>query len=105
MRGVRRQPKYFLQMKTVFISYETISELESLYLSHEVLKGYQQNNETDDVSEGIFAIYEKILAIATADPIYGIIVSELGDIFEDYIHHVSTNTPEIIRLLKKHIKD
>lgn len=92
-------------MKNINLTNETITELESLYLSHEVLKGYQQNNETDDVSDGIFAIYEKILAIVTADPVYGIIVSELGDIFEDYIHNVSTDTTEIIRLLKTHIKD
>lgn len=92
-------------MKHINLTNETITELESLYLSHEVLKGYQQNNETDDVSDGIFAIYEKILAIMTADPVYGIIVSELGDIFEDYIHNVSTDTSEIIRLLKTHIKD
>lgn len=92
-------------MKHINLTNDTITELESLFLAHEILTRYKQENETDDVSEGIFAIYEKILAIVTSDPAYGIIVTKLGDIFEDYIHNVSTDTPEIIRLLKKHIKD
>ena len=87
-------------MKKESLSIETIATLESLYASYIVLENTAKNC---NVSEGIFTIYERILSILKQDDIYSLIFSNLGDIFEDYINNVSSDTPQIIKILKEHI--
>ena len=63
------------------------------------------DNVLSDLSHGSSAIYEKLIEILKQDDIYCVIVRELGDIFEDYIHHVPKDTPAILSVLKKAMEE
>lgn len=84
---------------------EKIKELESLNASYCLLSEKQERVREVDFSYGIFAIYEKLRTILDEPEMYGIVRKHLGDIFEDYIHNVRTDTPYVIELLKKVVDD
>lgn len=85
---------------TPHINQDTLEIIESLYASYCLLNGNNDNGRPD-LSHGSSAIYEKLIEILKQDDIYCVIVRELGDIFEDYIHNVPKDTPAIICVLKK----
>lgn len=84
---------------------EKIKELESLNASYCLLSEKQERVRDVDFSYGIFAIYEKLRSILDEPEMYGIIRKHLGDIYEDYVDKVCTDTPDIIELLKKVLDD
>ena len=80
----------------------TIQRLESLYNSYRILRCNSMVANGVDLSEGISLIYENILSIIKGDNIYRIIYKRMGDIFEDYIHNVESDTPIILAILKEY---
>lgn len=84
---------------------EKIKELESLYASYCLLSETQKRVHDVNFSYGNLVIYEKLRSILDEPDMYGIIRKHLGDIFEDYIHNVLTDTPDVIELLKKVVGD
>lgn len=88
---------------TPHINQDTLETIESLYASYCLLNG-NNDNVRPDLSPS-FAIYEKLIEILKQEDIYCVIVRELGDIFEDYIHHVPEDTPAILSVLKKAMEE
>lgn len=86
------------------INQDTLEIIESLYASYCLLNG-NNDNVCPDLSHGLSAIYEKLIEILKQDDIYCVIVRELGDIFEDYIHHVPEDTTAILSVLKKSMEE
>ena len=89
---------------TSHITQDTIETIESLYASY-CLLDRNNDNVHPGLSHGSSAIYEKLIEILKQDDIYCVIVRELGDIFEDYIHRVPEDTPSILSVLKKAMED
>ncbi len=90
-------------MDEVRVADATIQHLESLYNSYCILKRNSLGENAADLSEGLFLISENIISILNEDDIYSIVCKRMGDIFEDFIYNIESDTPVILSILKDHI--